>query len=67
MLVERKAVYRRTLSRAAEVAGGYPRLAIHLGVSPAQLVRWVDGEEMPPVRAFLGCMRLLDGGAAARP
>lgn len=57
---ERRTLYRRTLVRAAHVAGGRRALAARLEVSPRELAGWLDGEEMPPVSAFLLCFDLLN-------
>lgn len=59
LLSERKGLYRRTVSRAADLAGGYKSLARRLGVSRAELQSWMNGEQMPPVSAFLVCVELL--------
>ena len=51
----RRSTYARTLHRACVILGGVPGLAGHLGVSEAELVRWLQGEE-PPYETFLAAV-----------
>lgn len=66
MVIERKLLYGRTISQAAQASGGHRMLASRLGVSPGELMRWMRGSEMPPVSVFLECMDILQGKRAAR-
>jgi len=54
-LVVRKepTVYRRTLARAIEIAGGVEPLALFLACSPSEIARWTSGEFNPPMPFFL--------------
>ena len=54
-LVVRKepTVYRRTLARAIEIAGGVEPLARFLACSPSEIARWTSGEFNPPMPFFL--------------
>jgi hypothetical protein len=53
----RKAKYIQTMEHAAQVAGGYERLAGTLGVSGDELQRWMEGSTAPRPLLFL---RVLD-------
>jgi hypothetical protein len=63
VVIERKQLYRRTLARAARLSGSHRLLATRLGVSTGDLRAWIEGDEMPPVSVFLGCVELLNAGA----
>jgi hypothetical protein len=54
-LVVRKepTVYRRTLARAIEIAGGVEPLARFLACTPSEIARWTSGEFNPPMPFFL--------------
>ena len=43
----------RVIRRAVLIAGGPANLAAHLQVPPAQLLRWIAGEDEPPEEVFL--------------
>jgi hypothetical protein len=46
-------VYRRTLARAIEIAGGPENLASFLACTPAEIAKWSTGETNPPMPFFL--------------
>ena len=46
-------VYRRTLARAIEIAGGVEQLARFLACTPSEIARWTSGEFNPPMPFFL--------------
>jgi DNA-binding transcriptional regulator YdaS (Cro superfamily) len=46
-------VYQQTLKRAAEIVGDDEALAQLLGATREQLLRWLAGEERPPMEVFL--------------
>ena len=52
----RSTVYARTLHRACEILGGVSQLATHLEVRDADLKRWLDGDEDPPLEVFLAAV-----------
>jgi hypothetical protein len=52
-------VLARALKRAAEIAGGRERLAVHLGVEPSDLELWIDGAELTPQHIFLKAVDLI--------
>lgn len=54
-------VYTETLRRAAVALGGENRLASTLRVPPAQVHRWVSGEEYPPTPVYQKVLDLLIG------
>jgi hypothetical protein len=49
----------RLFQRAARVAGGPARLAAHLEVPEADILRWVCGEEDPPELVLLAAFELV--------
>jgi DNA-binding transcriptional regulator YdaS (Cro superfamily) len=46
-------VYAGVFQRSAELIGGMPELAAHLGVSPGVLEGWAAGRTEPPPEMFL--------------
>lgn len=56
-------VYRRTLARAIEVAGGQEKLASFLGSSPTELKKWASGETNPPMPIFLAMVDVVAANA----
>jgi hypothetical protein len=52
----RATVYSRTLQRACEILGGIRPLAGHLHVDPAELARWIDARDQPPLDVFLAAV-----------
>lgn len=46
-------VHARALKRAAEILGGIDKLATFLNVPPFPLKFWIEGMDVPPLRAFL--------------
>ena len=55
----RATVYSRTLQRACEILGGPQPLAQQLRVKPGDLVRWIDGQTLPPMDVFLAAVDLV--------
>jgi DNA-binding transcriptional regulator YdaS (Cro superfamily) len=54
----------QTLEYAAKLFGGEDQLAIRLGVTRAEIDRWISGEEKPPLtRSGAGPSLLLYGRA----
>jgi hypothetical protein len=51
-------VHARALRKAAEIFGER-ELATDLGVTPEQLVRWMQGLELPPDSVFLRVVDIL--------
>jgi hypothetical protein len=52
-------VHTRVLHRACQAMGGVDRLAEHLRVSTAMLIRWLEGEDVPPASVFLKAVDLI--------
>ena len=46
-------VYQQTMRRAAEIVGSDEVLAQRLGAAREDLLRWLSGEERPPMESFL--------------
>ena len=57
----------RTLYRAVGLCGGVAPLAKILGVVVADLSRWLDGDELPPLAVYLMALDIVAGkhGSAA--
>ena len=55
----RATVYSRTLQRACEIVGGPLVLAQQLKVKSGDLVRWIDGQTLPPMDVFLTAVDLV--------
>jgi hypothetical protein len=49
----RVTVHTRVLHRACQKLGGVAELAAFLGVPPAAVLRWLEGESEPPTKIFL--------------
>lgn len=64
----RSTVFARTMHRACQILGGVPQLAAHLEVREADVERWLEGEEDPPLEVFLGAVDvvLLHADSAGR-
>jgi hypothetical protein len=64
-VVTRKApnVYRRTLARAIEIAGGTDNLARFLACTPAEIDKWSTGESNPPMPIFLAMVDITAANA----
>ena len=56
-------VYRRTLARAIEIAGGQDKLASFLACTPAEIARWSSGETNPPMPIFLAMVDITAANA----
>lgn len=54
-----RSVYARTLQKAAELAGGPKKLAHHLRVPIAELEKWLNGQDKPPLGTFLKAVDLV--------
>ena len=52
-------VYRKTLERAAQIAGGEQALALQLKITPSHLALWLRGLEEPTTEAFLRAVDLV--------
>jgi len=56
-------VYRRTLARAIEIAGGEESLACFLACTPTEIARWGSGETNPPMPIFLAMVDITAANA----
>jgi len=56
-------VYRRTLARATEIAGGPENLARFLACTPAEIAKWSTGETNPPMPFFLAMVDIAAANA----
>jgi len=56
-------VYRRTLARAIEIAGGVEPLALFLASTPSEIARWTSGESAPPMPFFLAMVDIAAANA----
>jgi DNA-binding transcriptional regulator YdaS (Cro superfamily) len=56
-------VYRRTLARAIEIAGGQENLARFLACTPAEIGKWSSGESNPPMPIFLAMVDITAANA----
>ena len=56
-------VYRRTLARAIEIAGGEEPLARFLACTPAEIAKWTTGESNPPMPFFLAMVDITAANA----
>lgn len=56
-------VYRRTLARAVEIAGGQESLARFLACTPAEIGKWSSGESNPPMPFFLAMVDITAANA----
>lgn len=56
-------VYRRTLARAIEIAGGVEALAQFLACTPSEIARWTSGESNPPMPIFLAMVDIAAANA----
>ena len=65
--LEQERTYRITLARAAGLIGGARRLSDRLGVSMADLTRWLAGEGRPPLDVFLRAVDILLRGQRDPP
>lgn len=52
-------VYSRTLQKAAELIGGYPKLCRRLQVPPLEMQRWIADKAVPPMGIFLRVVDLI--------
>jgi DNA-binding transcriptional regulator YdaS (Cro superfamily) len=56
-------VYRRTLARAIEIAGGQEPLARFLACTPGEIAKWATGESNPPMPIFLAMVDIAAANA----
>ena len=56
-------VYRRTLARAIEIAGGEEALARFLACTPGEIAKWTTGESNPPIPFFLAMVDIAAANA----
>lgn len=56
-------VYRRTLARAIEIAGGEENLARFLASTPSEIAKWSSGESNPPMPIFLAMVDITAANA----
>ena len=56
-------VYRRTLARAIEIAGGQEHLARFLACTPGEIAKWASGESNPPMPIFLAMVDIAAANA----
>jgi hypothetical protein len=56
-------VYRRTLARAIEIAGGEENLARFLACTPSEIAKWSTGESNPPMPIFLAMVDIAAANA----
>jgi hypothetical protein len=56
-------VYRRTLARAIEIAGGEEALARFLACTPSEIAKWTSGESAPPMPFFLAMVDIAAANA----
>lgn len=56
-------VYRRTLARATEIAGGAENLARFLACTPGEIAKWASGESNPPMPFFLAMVDVVAANA----
>jgi predicted transcriptional regulator len=55
-----KAVYQRSIEMAAEILGGNDAVARYLGVSPADVLSWLEGRAEPAINLFLQLVDLIE-------
>jgi hypothetical protein len=60
-------LYTEALRRAAQTLGGDMQLARFLAVEPAQLDRWLAGDEPAPLSVFLSTLDVIADGPYAAP
>jgi DNA-binding transcriptional regulator YdaS (Cro superfamily) len=56
-------VYRRTLARAVEIAGGQENLARFLACTPSEIAKWSTGVTNPPMPIFLAMVDITAANA----
>ena len=57
--METQGLGRKVLAQAAMRIGGADALARYLGVTPARLDRWLQGQEVPPAETVLRAVGLV--------
>jgi transcriptional regulator with XRE-family HTH domain len=61
--MDERETYRDTLTYALAIANGERELAKHLGVSVAQVVRWLRGDDPIPDRIFHAVLDVVIGSS----
>jgi hypothetical protein len=56
-------VYRRTLARAIEIAGGQENLSRFLACTANEIAKWSTGESNPPMPIFLAMVDIAAANA----
>ncbi len=64
--MDQRELYARALSHAAVTLGGRARLAAFLRVPEQTVDDWLDGEQVPPLDAFLDSLDVIADGPYAR-
>jgi DNA-binding transcriptional regulator YdaS (Cro superfamily) len=55
-----KAIYRRSVEMAAEILGGNDAVATYLGVTPDDVLSWLEGKTEPAINFFLRIVDLIE-------
>jgi len=63
--MDQREIYARALSRAAVALGGRTQLAEFLHVPGETLDAWLDGDQVPPLDAFLDSLDVIADGPYA--
>lgn len=58
--MEEKAVYRRSVVMAVEILGGNDAVAKYLGVTPEDVLSWLEGKTEPAVTFILRLVDLIE-------
>jgi len=59
-------VYEQTMRRASEIVGDDEELAHRLGATREQLLRWLAGDERPPMDYFLRAVDIVVRDSVSR-
>lgn len=62
-----KALYIQSVEQAADIAGGYDRLAAVLGVTRPEVDSWVSGSSTPGTAIFLRLVDIVLSDPQSRP
>ena len=55
-----KPVYQRSVEMAVEILGGDEAVARYLGVTPAEVLSWLEGRAEPAIDLFLRLVDLIE-------
>ena len=55
-----KAVYQRSVEMAAEILGSNDAVARYLGVTPTDVLSWLEGRAEPAINLFLQLVDLIE-------